>query len=277
MPTFTSYPDPKVVGSVAQDDKGWSWIYNGSAWDSMGFVKQFNPFAGFNGPLVPAITDPTMINYNGSSTRTDLTPWSRGAGSQNNIFTNTDEATIGAWIVHEFITNLNAVTNRELYIVLPRALTDSPVNGVTDTGAFAPSADGFSSWDVFDGDTSIRTTAAASQRFDSVWLTAQNADGGPANASSWAVDDNAFTSSENLLDADRITFTLKNGEDELAATIINTAYRGDSFDLRRGPLLSTGFYGAASLSSGGSTTDIFDGLARSRVLMHELYLQRTDN
>ena len=56
MPTFTSYPDPKVVGSVAQDDKGWSWIYNGSAWDSMGFVKQFNPLAGFEGPFAPDTT-----------------------------------------------------------------------------------------------------------------------------------------------------------------------------------------------------------------------------
>ena len=61
MPTFTSYPDPKVVGSVAQDDKGWSWIYNGSAWDSQGFVQQFDPFAGFT-LFRSSATDPTTTS-----------------------------------------------------------------------------------------------------------------------------------------------------------------------------------------------------------------------
>ena len=272
MPQLTANPS---VGDTVTDS-GWQYRWTGDRWVSDGFTQQFNPFAGFEGPLAAAITDPTLINYNGSSPRFDLVPWARGASGQTNIFTNTDEATIGAWVVHEFITNLNSVSSRELYMVLPRALTDSPVSGVTDTSALAPSADGFSSWDVFNGDTSIRTASAAQQRFDSVWQTAQNATGGPANASTWAIDDGSFTSPENLVDADRVTFTLTSGTDELSANLINTAYRGDSFDLRRGPLLSTGYYFASSLSGGGSITDT-DGLARSRVSIYSLYLQRTDN
>ena len=273
MPQLTANPS---VGDTVTDS-GWQYRWTGDRWVSDGFTQQFNPFAGFEGPLVPAITDPTLINYNGSSSRLDLVPWARGASGQTNIFTNTDEATIGGWVVHELISNLNAVTQRELFIILPRALTDSPVSGVTDTSALAPDAAGFSPWDIFDGDTSIRTASAAQQRFDSVYLAAQNTTGGPANASSWVVDDNAFVSPENTVDADRIAFTLTSGTDELAANLINTAYRGDSFDLRRGSLLSTGFYGAASLSGGGTATDTFNNLFRSRVLMYELYLQRTDN
>ena len=82
MPTFTSYPDPKVVGSVAQDDKGWSWIWNGSAWDSMGFVQQFNPFGGFAGPLLPNYHRPGLY-YIWSLLVTGLSnsPWGEGVSS----------------------------------------------------------------------------------------------------------------------------------------------------------------------------------------------------
>ena len=144
MPTFTSYPDPKVVGSVAQDDKGWSWIYNGSAWDSMGFVKQFNPFSGFIGPFAPAITDPTALSFVGVTNQDLRSVYGNGAlsGTSTNPFTNSDPNTIGAWALCE--RDMTHQEQRQVYRTygyrmllwkMVHSTVDSTISGSTASGA----------------------------------------------------------------------------------------------------------------------------------------------
>ena len=309
MPTFTSYPNPKVVGSVAQDDKGWSWIYNGSAWDSMGFVKQFNPFSGFIGPFAPAITDPTALSFVGVTNQDLRSVYGNGAlsGTSTNPFTNSDPNTIGAWALCERYDSSGTKTGLS-NLWLSHALVedgafnvDSTISGSTASGA-ALAGSAFSSTN--NGIFKVYETGGAYDESGDTTASSFSADpissiyqlnGRPSDSDlsaltlnlqrSIVTDNNATVGMENV---DQFIFKyVENTSIALNFSPTTNTWSSDVIDqnsdpstgtveFRRGNMVMDGWWLAQSAASNGTTTQTTSGSTDSfRFRIYELYVKVT--
>ena len=294
MPTFTSYPDPKVVGSVAQDDKGWSWIYNGSAWDSLGFVQQYNPFGGFAGPYLPATTDPTMITVKSSGNGFNNSPWGEGVSSEETDVFGDVTATSGYWIVQDFgssAADFATLDAQNIYLAMPyTAGSASPMAGSTFNASQTMSASDWSSWQAFVTDGTYEAIAAndasaaltSNRRFNSTRRVGRNANAVTKDIGYVQMNTNSSgsfsahgtkTVSQSAAATDLIKCTVSTSAKSSAFGVFAGLSNGDTVEFRRGEMVD-GFWQTSLETSVGKTEYPGSG-GYYRYAVYELYTRIT--
>ena len=278
MPQLTANPS---VGDTVTDS-GWQYRWTGDRWVSDGFTQQFNPFAGFTGPFMPAITDPTAITVASVGNGIAEGPWTRGGTDETALYGDTT-LTQGAWITYRAIstpTNPTAATGEAIVFVAPWVGGNTFWEGLSsrffqtsqiDNSGFYSAFNAYATDSAYDMTNDVITATTTNRRFVATDQINTRDSANALNAQFIQLGTNQFDTNSNALLVDQFIVTISETE---GSSFINNDYRGNTYEFRRGELITQGFWQDPSPAV-GTTTRPTSGSRYIEVNVYPLYTRVT--
>jgi len=268
MVDITQLPASPANGQTSRTTAGWAYTWDGTRWDSAGFLGVADPLAAFT-LLRSSATDPTTtstaVTDNADASIWGLELTRTGQPTPTDPYAGIPDAEAGVWLTRQDFNSSGTLTSGELIIGASRTSDQSWGNGVGTTRNTDGDARHFSAYNFFAGETDVTTATTNSRDWT---FSAANDSSGPTRY--FFLNNNVGLLRDNVATADRWTFTLS-PTFSFPTNSYNRSYAGHTFDLRRGDVVLDGYWTGNGLGSATAPT----GTAYTRYTAYQLYIMRT--